>query len=79
MSPPGRANSVRRMSEAAPHQPEAVAGGLVAEIEHYLAAVELFRREECEPQWRSCEELDARRLLCHPSRKRIINTDSGGR
>jgi hypothetical protein len=50
MSPRRRGNSVRRMKEAIAQQPEA--HGLVIEIERYLEAIELFRREGCEPHWR---------------------------
>ena len=50
MCPPRRVISVRRMTEAIAQQPEA--HGLVVEIERYLEAIELFRREGCEPHWR---------------------------
>jgi hypothetical protein len=56
---PRRGNSVRRMREPIPQQPQAFAAGLVDEIERYLDAVELFRREGCEPHWRSSEETGA--------------------
>jgi hypothetical protein len=41
------------MTEAFPQELEALTPVLVVEIERYLDAVELFRREGCEPHWRS--------------------------
>lgn len=79
MSPPCRGNSVRRMSEPTPQQIEAMADGLVVEIERYLDAVEVFRREGCEPRWHSCEEVGAHGELYQPSHKQIIKAESGGR
>jgi hypothetical protein len=37
--------------------------GLASEIEHYLAAVDVFRSEGCEPRWSSDEGLPAEALL----------------
>jgi hypothetical protein len=37
--------------------------GLTSEIERYLAAVDVFRSEGCEPRWSSDEGLPAEALL----------------
>ena len=37
--------------------------GLASEIERYLAAVDVFRSEGCEPRWSSEEGLPAETLL----------------
>lgn len=80
MWPPRRGNTVRRMTDAFLQRPEALTPVLVVEIECYLDAVALFRREGCEPHWRSCDDPGASGGLCQPARKRIIDaTKSGGR
>jgi hypothetical protein len=67
------------MSEPTPQQIEAMAAGLVVEIERYLDTVEIFRREGCEPRWQAREETGAHGELYQPSHKRIIKAESGGR
>jgi hypothetical protein len=79
MSLPSLGPTVRRMTEPTPQQIEATADGLFVEIERYLAAVEGFRREGCEPRWRACEEVSARGGLYQQPHKRIITAESGGR
>jgi hypothetical protein len=67
------------MTESFLQQPKALTPGLVGEIERYLDAVELFRREGCEPHWRCCDDLGADGGLCQPPRRRIIDGKAGGR
>ena len=59
---------VRRMT-GVPAAAEALTPVLVVEIECYLDAVALFRREGCEPHWRSCDDPGASGGLCQPARK----------
>jgi hypothetical protein len=49
------------MTDPTPHQ-------LISEIERYLAAVDAFRSEGCEPQWRPEEGRPTEALLhaCDP-------------
>ena len=79
MSSQSLGNTVRLMNEPTPQRIEAMAHGLVVEIERYLDAVEVFRREGREPRWHSCEEVGAHGELYQPSHKQIIKAESGGR
>ena len=40
-----------------PSEPLGGGGPLISEIERYLEAVDVFRSEGCEPQWRAFEPL----------------------
>jgi hypothetical protein len=48
---------------------DATSSQLISEIERYLAAVDVFRSEGCEPQWRSEEGLVSAALLHAPARQ----------